>query len=47
MNIQNSDFDLHSMGPDGQNKPPFTAKPSQDDIVRAGDGGYFGKASEY
>jgi general secretion pathway protein G len=43
----NSDFDLYSMGPDGQSKPPFTAKASRDDIVRAGDGGYFGKASEY
>jgi general secretion pathway protein G len=43
----NSDFDLYSMGPDGKSKPPFTAKDSRDDIVRAGDGGYFGKASEY
>lgn len=43
----NSDFDLYSMGPDGQSKPPFTAKASRDDIVRAGDGGYFGKALEY
>ena len=43
----NSDFDLYSTGPDGKSKPPFTAKDSRDDIVRAGDGGYFGKASEY
>ena len=43
----NSDFDLYSMGPDGKSQPPFTAKASRDDIVRAGDGGYFGKASEY
>lgn len=43
----NSDFDLYSMGPDGKSQPPFTAKASRDDIVRAGDGGYFGTASEY
>jgi general secretion pathway protein G len=43
----NSDFDLYSMGPDGKSQPPFTAKASRDDIVRAGDGGYLGKASEY
>ncbi|MGD9211884.1 MAG: prepilin-type N-terminal cleavage/methylation domain-containing protein [Desulfobacteraceae bacterium] len=43
----NSDFDLYSMGPDGESKPPFTAKVSQDDIVRAGDGSYFGLASGY
>ena len=43
----NSDFDLYSMGPDGQSKAPFTAKASRDDIVRANDGGYVGLASEY
>ncbi len=43
----NSDFDLYSMGPDGKSQPPFTAKASRDDIVRAGDGGYFGQASDY
>ncbi len=29
----NSDYDLYSMGPDGDSKPPFTAKASRDDIV--------------
>ena len=43
----NSDFDLYSMGPDGKSVPPLTAKASQDDIIRANDGGYFGLASEY
>ena len=43
----NSDFDLYSMGPDGRSQPPFTAKASRDDIVRAGDGNYFGLASGY
>jgi len=43
----NSDFDLYSMGPDGQSVAPLTAKTSQDDIVRANNGGYFGVASNY
>ncbi|MBW2429427.1 MAG: prepilin-type N-terminal cleavage/methylation domain-containing protein [Deltaproteobacteria bacterium] len=43
----NSDFDLYSMGKDGQSLAPFTAKASRDDIVRANDGKYVGLASEY
>jgi general secretion pathway protein G len=43
----NSTFDLYSMGPDGVSSPPFTAGPSQDDIVRANDGGYVGRASGF
>jgi general secretion pathway protein G len=43
----NTSFDLWSMGPDGQSKPPLTAKPSRDDIIRANDGGYIGPASRY
>ena len=43
----NSDFDLYSMGADGKTVAPITAKASQDDIIRANDGGYFGLASEY
>jgi len=43
----NNDFDLYSMGPDGKSQSPFTAKQSQDDIVRAENGGYFGKVSDY
>ena len=43
----NNDFDLYSMGPDGKSQSPFTAKQSQDDIVRANNGGYFGKVSDY
>lgn len=42
----NSDFDLYSMGRDGASVSPFTAKASQDDIVRAYNGGYFGLVSE-
>lgn len=38
----NTDFDLYSMGADGKSVAPFTAKASQDDIVRVGDGAYVG-----
>jgi len=43
----NSDFDLYSMGPDGESRPPLTARPSWDDIVRASDGLYVGPANEF
>ena len=43
----NSDFDLYSMGPDGRSVPPLTAQASQDDIIRANDGAFIGKASDY
>ena len=43
----NSDYDLYSMGPDGQSRPPLTAKASRDDIIRANDGKYLGPASNY
>jgi len=43
----NSTYDLYSKGQDGQSQPPLAAKASQDDIVRANDGGYVGLASDY
>jgi general secretion pathway protein G len=43
----NSDYDLYSDGPDGQSASPITAKPSQDDIIRAADGSYVGVAAEF
>lgn len=43
----NSDFDLFSKGKDGQSQSPFTAKASQDDIVRANNGRYVGLVSNY
>ena len=42
----NSDFDLYSMGPDGNSAPPLTAKNSRDDIIRANDGGFTGEAEK-
>jgi len=43
----NSDFDLYSMGPDGASASPLTAKISQDDIVRANDGGFVGLGADF
>jgi len=43
----NTDFDLYSMGADGQSSPPLTAHASRDDIVRGNDGRFIGPASEY
>jgi general secretion pathway protein G len=43
----NSDFDLYSMGADGKTAAPLTAKDSQDDVVRANNGSYYGLASNY
>lgn len=40
----NSDYDLYSLGPDGQSMPPLNARVSRDDIIRANDGGYIGPA---
>ena len=43
----NSDYDLYSMGHDGQSVPPITASKSQDDVIRASDGSYVGLASQF
>lgn len=43
----NDDFDLYSVGPDGKSTSPLTAKISQDDIVRGGNGSFFGTAADY
>ena len=43
----NSDYDLYSAGPDGKSASPLTAKISRDDIVRAGNGTYYGIAEDY
>jgi len=43
----NSDFDLYSMGKDGQSTPPITAQASHDDVIRANNGEYIGEASKY
>jgi general secretion pathway protein G len=43
----NSDYDLYSVGRDGESRPPLNAQWSQDDVVRANDGLYVGPASEF
>jgi general secretion pathway protein G len=43
----NSDFDMYSMGPDGESNLPLTNQKSRDDIIRANDGAFVGKASVY
>lgn len=43
----NTDFDLYSMGEDGASVPPLTAKPSQDDIVRANNGNFVGFGRDF
>ncbi len=47
MNPVNSDYDLYSMGPDGQTAAQFTAAAARDDIVRANDGDYIGLAADH
>lgn len=43
----NSTYDLCSLGPDGQTQAPLTAKASYDDIIRANDGSFIGRAANY
>jgi general secretion pathway protein G len=47
MNPVNTDYDLYSMGKDGETATQFTAKKARDDIVRANNGEYVGLASEH
>jgi general secretion pathway protein G len=43
----NTDFDLYSMGPDGQSALALTALRARDDVVRANNGAYIGVAANY
>jgi general secretion pathway protein G len=43
----NSDYDLYSAGKDGQSVPPLTAPQSQDDVLRARNGGFVGLAKDF
>ncbi len=43
----NTDFDLYSKGPDGDTAKPLSAPASRDDIVRANNGAFVGKAENY
>lgn len=43
----NTDYDLYSMGPNGQTHRVFTSNKGRDDIVRANNGEYLGVAGDY
>jgi general secretion pathway protein G len=47
MNPVNTDYDLYSMGEDGQTSAQFTAGNARDDIVRANDGDFVGLAGDH
>ena len=43
----NTEFDVYSQGPDGGSATSLSAGASQDDVVRANDGGFIGKGSKF
>jgi general secretion pathway protein G len=43
----NSEFDLFSIGKDGDSRPPLTAAKSRDDIVVGRDGSFVGLAKDF
>ncbi len=47
LNPLNSDFDLYSMGKDGESKTQITNKVSLDDVIRANDGKFIDLAKNY
>ena len=47
LNPINSDYDLYSVGPDGESLATLANPLSQDDIVRAGNGGFIGVAADF
>ena len=47
LNPLNNDFDLYSMGDDGDSASPLSANLSRDDIVRANNGAFIGLGEDY
>lgn len=47
LNPLNTDFDLYSLGPDGQTATQLTASKARDDIVRANNGAFIGVAANH
>ncbi len=43
----NTDYDLYSLGEDGDSKAPLTARVSHDDIIRANNGNFIGLGEDY
>ena len=46
-NPLNSDFDLYSVGKDGESKMPLSPKDSRDDVIRARDGRFVGLGKDF
>lgn len=47
LNPLNTDFDIYSVGADGQTKPQITQKDSLDDVIRASNGAYIGLSTGF
>ena len=47
LNPLNTDFDLYSVGRDGESAGPLSAEQSRDDIVRANNGAFIGLGEDY
>lgn len=47
LNPLNRDFDLYSVGKDGRTQTQLTGARARDDIVRAGNGSFIGKAEDH
>ena len=47
LELINTDFDLYSNGPDGVTTPSLARPDAHDDIVRAGNGAFIGRAQDY
>ena len=47
LNPLNTDFDVYSVGADGQTKPQITQKDSLDDVIRASNGAYIGLSTGF
>lgn len=47
LNPLNRDYDLYSVGPDGETQTQLTARKARDDIVRAGNGSFIGRAEDH
>jgi general secretion pathway protein G len=47
LNPINTDFDLYSVGPDGQTKKQVSQKDSVDDVIRGRNGAFVGVAADF
>lgn len=47
LNPLNTDYDLYSVGKDGDSKGPLNAKASRDDVIRANNGAFIGLGEDY